>query len=132
MSNAEKMNEVGKDWFNANRDKNDANNRERKAKEQLQKEVVQYLESIPENLKSNRPVTIEISETMELEVGTETWQEEEIDAKKLFESNPTLFWSIVSIPKGAIIAALTEKGAAKLMRTVTKTDFKIKKVKKTK
>jgi hypothetical protein len=132
MSQIDKINKLGVEWFNANRDKNDGANRERKAKEQLQKEVIQYNDSIPVHLKSNRPVSIEISDTVELEVGVETWPDEEIDAKKLFQENPDLFWSLCSIPKGAVISAIGEKGAAKLMRTVSKTDFKIRKVKKTK
>lgn len=128
----EAIEKLAKLWYAANRAKNNANNDERKLKEKLQVESVKYLESIPANLRSNAPLTVEISETEELEIEpSKTWTEEEVDPKKLFEQDPSYFWSIVSVPKGVIIAKFGEKGAAKLMRTVTKTDFKMSKKKKT-
>jgi hypothetical protein len=128
----EKITTLAKEWFNANRQKNNANNAERKTKEQLQIEVTQHLESIPANLKSNSPFTVEIDDTIELQLGNETWTEEEIDPKKLLEMHPEYFWTIVSVAKGTVINKLGEKEAAKLMRTVTKSAFKIEKIKKPK
>ena len=128
----ENLTQLCKEWFAANRAKNNANNQERKLKEKIQIVSVQYLDSIPPNLRSNRPLAVEISDTEELIIEpSKTWTDEEVDPKKLFESDPEYFWSIVSVPKGVVIAKFGEKGAAKLMRTVTKTDFKMEKKKKT-
>jgi hypothetical protein len=115
--NTDPITKLALDWFETNASKNKLIYEERKLVEQLKKAAAT----------DNR--VVEVSKDIELHIGWVSWKEEEIDPKKLFETNPQVFWELCSIPKTAAIAALGDKGAAKVMRTISKNDFKVKKEK---
>jgi hypothetical protein len=117
-NNVDKRTQMALDWLEANRNKNDWNNKEDKLKKQLVKEA------------AHGNFTVDIDDQTEVQVGFFTDTKEEIDPKALFKKDPEAFWLLVSVPKGAVEAQFGEKDAAKMCRTVTKSDFKVKKVKK--
>lgn len=104
-------------YYEINANKNKLISSERKIQEQLKKMVAP----------DDKVRSVEIDANNALDIGWVTEQSEEIDPKKLFELDKDAFWELVSIPKTAAIAHLGEKRAAKVMRTATKHDFKIKK-----
>lgn len=117
-TNVDKRTQMAIDWLEANRNKNDWNNAETKLKKSLIKEAAQG------------NFTVEIDPKTDVEVGFFTDTCEEIDPKALFKKDPDTFWQLVSVPKGAVEAKFGDKDAAKMCRTVTKSDFKVRKVKK--
>jgi hypothetical protein len=106
-------------WIEANSQKNKGQSAERKAAEQLKKLVAGDTKRI-----------VGIDDKTEVHVGWFVEQSEEIDPKKLFQTNPKLFWELVGIPKTNCIAAMGEKEAAKVMMTKTATNFRVRKEKK--
>lgn len=114
------LTQVAKDWVDANTRKNKGTSDEKKQRKILESSIA----------KLNELETFEISDTLSLEVGWKDEQTEEVDAQKLFKENPNLFWSLVTVSKTALESAIGDKGAAKLMRPVTKNTFKINKIKK--
>lgn len=118
VKNTEKVEVLDKlalDYFNGNQDKNAGAKAERKAKEQLELEMVNYGET---------HVT-KISDRMYLEMGFVNTEKEEIDPKVFFEKHPELFWELCNIPKTAVSGILGDKEVALCSRTVTQHEFKI-------
>lgn len=72
---------------------------------------------------------LKVNDRLSLRAGFQTTEEEEIDAKLLFEQHPDKFWEIISVPKTTAIDILGEKAAAKITRPVTKHVFSVKKLK---
>lgn len=110
---------AARSWFDANAAKNKAASKEKKERDFLEK-----------NLVDKGLTTVVISESMDLEIGWENVPDEEVDVQKLFKENPNLFWTLCTIPKTALVKELGPKGAAKVMRPITKNQFKFNKIKK--
>jgi hypothetical protein len=117
-SNVDEFTKHALDWVDQNKIKNKAISAERKAAEQLKKIVASGTKEL------------DLNDKEKLVVGFMDTQSEEIDPKALFKKDPDLFWELVFVAKGRVEAALGDKEAAKLSRTVTKNDFKVKKEKK--
>lgn len=110
--------EAGLEWIEGNAKKNEGAREERYAKNKLSLLV------------KGESITIEIDPHLDLIIGVQTDETEEIDAKLLFDKNPDAFWSLVDIPKTAAIALLGEAAVAKISRPLTKITYKVKKQKK--
>lgn len=109
---------IARAWFNANSRKNEANNEEKKLREQLEKALADKgIQSFP------------ISESMTLDMGWRTVEDEEVDVQKLFKENPNLFWTLCSVSKTELVKQIGAKDAAKFTRPLKKNVFKIDKKK---
>jgi hypothetical protein len=119
MADTKKLQVAIEDYYNANLTKNSAQSQERKALQAAEKHYSGL----------NAPFELVVSETLTLVAGYDTVDSEEIDPRKLFESDPVAFWKLVDVPITNAKAMLGDKVVAKITRPVKKTSFKIKKVK---
>lgn len=109
------------DWYEANLRKNSETSAERKAATQVEKEFGDTKDTI----------TVNVSDTLDIIVGTTTEEDEMIDPQLVLKRyGKEVFDSLVQIPSGNLKAIYGDKGVAlcSVKREVTK--FRIKKVKK--
>lgn len=114
---AEKIGKLAEIWYQANADKNAAQNLEKKTQETLAIELANEGELF----------THKLSNGSFLQLGFVDDEKEEIDPKKMLEKHPELFWQLVSVPKTAVAQKLGDKEVAVLSRVVKVNSFKIKK-----
>jgi hypothetical protein len=117
---SEQLKQRAIDWFNSNAAKNAATNQENKAKKDLQVMVAQATE----------PVEVPISNEITLKIGDQTFDEFEVDPKKLLEQNPEMFWKHVTFNITDLKADMGDKDYQKTLRPCKITRFKIEKIKR--